>query len=57
MGSSIKIILAILTVFSMVLSGCTEASIDSAENDENKDEINDMPLPDCELNDGAGSGT
>jgi len=41
----------------MVLSGCTEASIDSAENDENKDEINDMPLPDCELNDGAGSGT
>ena len=51
MRSSIKIILAILTVFSMVLSGCTEASIDSAENDENKDEINDMPLPDCELND------
>ena len=35
----------------MVLSGCTEASIDSAENDENNDGINDMPLPDCELND------
>ena len=31
MRSSIKTILAILTVFSMVLSGCTEASIDSAE--------------------------
>ena len=51
MRSSIKTILVILTVFSMVLSGCTEASIDSAENDENNDGINDMPLPDCELND------
>ena len=51
MRFSIKAILAILTVFSMVLSGCTGASTDSVENENINDENNDIPLPDCELND------
>jgi pimeloyl-ACP methyl ester carboxylesterase len=51
MKFSIKAILAILTVFSMVLSGCTGASTDSVENENINDENNDIPLPDCELND------
>tara|TARA_Y100000992_G_scaffold260383_2_gene195298 strand:+ start:5489 stop:7453 length:1965 start_codon:yes stop_codon:yes gene_type:complete len=35
----------------MVLSGCTGASTDSVENENINDENNDIPLPDCELND------
>ena len=35
----------------MVLSGCTGGSTDSVENENINDENNDIPLPDCELND------
>ena len=45
MNPSKKTLISILIVMSMLLSGCTEASNDSS------DEIDDIPLQDCELND------
>ena len=50
MKSTTKTILVILTVFSMMLSGCTEATNDSIEDNDMGDEIDDTPLPNCELN-------
>ncbi|MAD56848.1 MAG: hypothetical protein CL974_04805, partial [Euryarchaeota archaeon] len=45
-----KTILVILTVFSMMLSGCIETASDSIEDNDMGDEIDDTPLPNCELN-------
>ena len=43
MKSTTKTILVILTVFSMMLSGCTEATNDSIEDNDMGDEIDDTP--------------
>ena len=50
MKPRVKTVLAILTVLSISLSGCTEASNDAIEDNDVDDNMDDMPLPDCELN-------
>ena len=50
MKPRVKTVLAILTVLSISLSGCTEASNDAIEDNYLDDNMDDMPLPDCELN-------
>ncbi len=50
METRVKTVLAILTVLSISLSGCMEASNDAIEDNDVDDNKDDMPLPDCELN-------